>query len=132
MRMIFKDPLLDAARILLAIFIGVCCFAAVMLLIFAPTLLFFEDRVLAELAAEGITGIGSEFTGALAMILVGGAGLLALAVWFMMLLFRIVASVGEGEPFTLENSKRLARMGWIALAGQLATIPVGALMLWVA
>src|SRR3546814_7886558 len=54
------------------------------------------------------------------MILVGTAGLLALAVWFMLLLLRIIASVGEGEPFTLENSKRLARMGWIALAGQLA------------
>ncbi|MBA4165152.1 MAG: hypothetical protein C0510_11090 [Erythrobacter sp.] len=132
MRMMFKDPLLDAARILLALFIGVCCFAAVALLIGAPTLLYFEDRVIAELAANGITGTGPEFTGAIAMILVGTAGLLALAVWFMLLLLRIIASVGEGEPFTLENSKRLARMGWIALAGQLASLPVGALVLWIA
>src|SRR3546814_14312898 len=62
----------------------------------------------------------------------GTAGLLARAGGFMLLLLRILASVGEGEPLTRENSKRLARMGWIALAGQLASLPVGALVLWIA
>ncbi|KUO50898.1 MAG: hypothetical protein APF82_08590 [Sphingomonadales bacterium BRH_c42] len=132
MRMMFKDPLLDAARILIAIFIAVCCLAAVMLLVGAPALLFFEDRFLAELAEKGVTGTEAALTGAVAMVMVGTAGLLALAVWFMLVLLRIIASVGEGEPFTRENSERLSRMGWIALGGQLASIPVGALVLWIA
>jgi Protein of unknown function (DUF2975) len=53
-------------------------------------------------------------------------------VWFLVLLRRIVLSVGEGDPFIPENAERLSRMGWLVLAGQIAAIPVGALVLWIA
>ena len=56
---------------------------------------------------------------------------LGLAVYFLVLLLRIVGSVKEGDPFIAINAGRLSRMGWIALASQIATIPLAAIVLWI-
>lgn len=125
-----KDPLLGAARLLLVVFIAVIGVAAALVSLAIPFIVAFQDRVLAEIAKEGITA-GPEIIGAFALLLAGMAGLLALAVYFLVLLRRIVLSVGEGDPFVPANADRLARMGWVALAGQLATIPFGAIALWI-
>ena len=126
-----KDPLLTAARLLLLAFIAVLGLAAALVALAVPFVIAFQDRVLAEIAKEGIA-VGPEFIGALALLLAGVAGLLALAVYFLILLRRIVLSVGEGDPFVPVNADRLARMGWLALAGQLASIPIGGMAMWVA
>ncbi len=126
-----KDLLLTAARFLLVAFIAVLGFAATMVALAIPFIVVFQDRALAELAKEGIAA-GPEFIGALALLLAGIAGLLALAVYFLVLLRRIVLSVGEGDPFVPANADRLARMGWVALAGQLATIPFSGIAMWIA
>ncbi len=126
-----KDPLLTAARILLIFLIGVLGFAIVMTAIGLPALLIFQDSVIAEMATEGIAN-GGQLIGPLALVIAAVIGLLALAIWFLVLLRRIVNSVGEGDPFVPINADRLRKMGWIALAGQLAGLPLAAMVLWIA
>jgi hypothetical protein len=126
-----KDPLLAAARILLIFFIVVLGFAAAAVAIAAPTIVVFHDRVIAAFVAEGATDAARLFP-SLPILMLGIAGLLALGVYFLVLLRRIVASVGEGDPFIPDNATRLSRMGWIALAGQVVSIPLGAAVVWVA
>ena len=126
-----RDPLLTAARLLLMAMIAVLGFATVLVTLAIPFIIVFQDRAMAEIAKEGITA-GPEFIGAVALLLAGVAGLLGVAVYGLILLRRIVMSVGEGDPFVPANADRLARMGWLALAGQLASIPIGAMAMWVA
>lgn len=126
-----RDPLLLAAQILLWFFIGVLGLSLVAVAIGTPAAAIFQDRIIAEAAAKGITA-GPELVGAVLVILVAVAAFLALAIYFLVLLLRIVGSVKDGDPFVAINAERLSRMGWIALAGQIAMIPVGALLMWIA
>jgi hypothetical protein len=126
-----RDLLLTAARLLLMVFIGALGLAAVAVLIGIPLVIGFQDQVLVRVAEKGIEA-GPEIIGAIALILAGVAVLLAMAVYFLILLRRIVLSVGTGDPFIPENAERLSRMGWLVLAGQIASIPVGALVMWIA
>ena len=126
-----RDPLLTASRLLLMAFIGVLSFAGVAIVLAIPLVIGFQGRVLTEAAAKGVEA-GPELIGAILIVLAGVAVLLALAVYFLVLLRRIVLSVGEGDPFIPQNAERLSRMGWAALIGQLASIPAGAMVLWIA
>ncbi|WP_324262222.1 DUF2975 domain-containing protein [Altererythrobacter sp. H2] len=125
-----RDPLLLAAQGLLWFFIGALCFALIMVGIGLPAAAIFQDRIIAEAAAKGITA-GPELVGAVLLVMVAVFVFLGLAVYFLMLLLRIVGSVKEGDPFIAINAERLSRMGWIALASQLATIPLAAVVLWI-
>ena len=126
-----KDPLLAAARILLIFFIAVLGVAAAAVAIGAPIVLIMQDRVVAEFAADGATNAARIFP-ALPILMLAIAGLLALAVYFLVLLRRIVNSVGEGDPFVPANASRLERMGWVVLAGQLLSVPIGRAVVWIA
>src|SRR5688572_21526335 len=108
---LIKDPLLTAARILLVFFIAVLGFCAAVIAIAAPTLTVFQDRVVAAFVAEGVADAGRIFP-ALPVVMLGCAALLALGIYFLVLLRRIVKSVGEGDPFAPVNASRLSRMGW--------------------
>lgn len=126
-----NDPLLLAAQALLWFFIGVLIFALIMVGIGLPAAAIFQDRIIAEAAAKGITA-GPELVGAVLVVLVAVFAMLALALYFVVLLLRIVRSVKDGDPFIEENAQRLHRMGWIALASQIVMIPLGAIGLWIA
>ena len=126
-----KDFLLAAARFILIAFIAILGFAATMVALAIPFIVIFQDRALAEIAKEGIVA-GPEFIGALVLLLASIAGLMALAVYFLVLLRRIVLSVGEGDPFIPANGDRLARMGWVALGGQFASLPIAGMAMWIA
>ena len=126
-----KDPLLAAARILLVFFIAVLGFAAAAVTIAAPIVLYMQDTVVAEFAAEGVSNAARIFP-ALSIVMLAIAALLALGVYFLVLLRRIVNSVGEGDPFVPVNAARLERMGWTVLAGQVLSIPIGRAVLWIA
>lgn len=125
-----RDPLLLAAQGLLWFFIGVMGFALIFVGLGTPAAAIFQDRILAEAAAQGIEA-GPELVGAIIGILAAISVMLALAIYFLVLLLRIVRSVKEGDPFIAANAERLSRMGWVALAGQLAIIPVAALAMWI-
>lgn len=126
-----RDLLLAAARLLLMAFIGVLGLVTGAILIAVPLVIGFQNQVLVRIAEKGIE-TGPEVIGAIALVLAGVAVLLAMAIYFLILLRRIVLSVGTGDPFIPENAERLSRMGWLVLAGQIASIPVGALVMWIA
>lgn len=127
-----RDPLLTAttfAMIAMKVALGIG-FAGV--LIALPAVLFNQDTIAAELAKEGKPVVIGEFVRAVGLLLPMVAALLALAFWFVHLLGRIVDTVAEGDPFIPANADRLRTMGWVALAIQLATVPIGAVGAWVA
>ena len=126
-----NDPLLAGAQGLLWVFIGFLCFALIMVGIGLPAAAIFQDRIITEAAAKGITA-GPELVGAILALLVTVFAMLALALYFLVLLLRIVRSVKDGDPFIAENAERLSRMGWVALASQLVMLPLGAMALWIA
>lgn len=131
METIKRDPLLLAAQGLLWLCIGVLGVALVAIGIAIPVAAIFRNDVIAQAAANGIAA-GPELVWAIVSLLAAVAVFLGLALYFMVLLRRIVDSVRHGDPFVADNADRLSRMGWTALAAQLATIPLGALSLWVA
>ncbi|MXO65425.1 DUF2975 domain-containing protein [Altererythrobacter endophyticus] len=126
-----RDPLLGFARIILIFFTALFAFAGIAVLLGVPALLIFQSDILAELAADG-KNVPTALIPGIALLLGFVALLMGLMVYFLLLLRRIVLSVGEGDPFIPENARRLSRMGWTALIGQLVTIPVGALGTWIA
>ena len=123
------DPLLATAKVIVWFFTGVFAFAGTVVALAAPVVLVMQDRVLAEMRGEGLTVDGGTI-GAILIVLVGVAALLGLMVWFLVILRRIIDSVRDRDPFAPINADRLARMGWIALGGQLAAIPVGAMVMY--
>ena len=131
MQTIIKDPLLTAARVIITFFIAVFAFVIAAIVVGIPIMLFNQARILAAVAEEGIK-VGPELFGALGLLFVGIAAFLSLMIWFLILLRRIVNTVGEGDPFVPENADRLSRMGWIAVGTQVLTIPMGAMVLWLA
>jgi hypothetical protein len=124
-----RDPLLMGAKAIIWFFTGVFAFAAAAVLIAAPVVIAFQNRIVAEMIANGMKA-DLGVIGAIVLLLVCVAGLLALMVWFLVNLRKIVDSVRDGDPFAPINAARLARMGWIALGGQFAAIPVGAMALY--
>ncbi len=121
------DPLLLAGRIA-AVFMQVAmAIGAVALLIALPAILIFRNDVIAGFAEE--VGDPSVVFPVLALV---GVMLLGLAIVAMLFVFfgrlrRIIATVGEGDPFQPENAARLSQMGWLMLGVQLLTIPAAAL-----
>lgn len=124
-----KDPLLAIAKAIIWFFTGVFALAAGLVACAIPFVIVMQDRVLAELKSEGMTADGGTI-GAILLLLASVAALLGLMVWFLINLRRIVDSVRDGDPFAPINADRLARMGWIAVGGQLAAIPLGAMALY--
>lgn len=126
-----KDPLLLAAKGVLWLMIALLGVALLAVAVGAPVVAIVPERILSHLASEGIAA-GTGFIPAVTALLALLAGLLGAAVYFLVLLLRIVNSVQQGDPFVADNADRLARMGWIALALQILAIPVGALVMWIA
>lgn len=120
-----RDPLLTAtkfATIAMKVALGIGIGAVVSAL---PLILLNQDAVAAELAKDGkAIGVDGLIAG-LAVMLPLIAVLLAGAFWFVHLLGRIVDTVGDGDPFIPTNADRLRTMGWLALAIQLLTLPIG-------
>jgi hypothetical protein len=81
-----------------------------------------------QVVVEGARG--GEITAAVFAVLVIALASLTLAYDFTTRLAQIIDTVGQGDPFTDANAKRLTRMGWTAIAIQLIAIPAGLLSQW--
>lgn len=124
-----RDPLLLAARLFLWFLIGTLSLACVFVTLGLPVVAVMQSQIMAELTSEGMAS-GKEVIGAMLALLASAAVFLGLAVYFLVLLLRIVNSVKQGDPFIADNAQRLARMGWVAVAAQVAIIPLAAMALW--
>lgn len=71
-----------------------------------------------------------ETRGLLVLMLLGVLITLGLIYDFVTQLARIIDTVAEGDPFTLENSRRLRRMGWLTVAVVLISLPSRAVSNW--
>lgn len=124
-----KDPLLIAARLILIIMMGAMVVVAVACAIGAVAVLAMHGHVVAELAKESIP---TEVAWAIAPLLALLVGAGALGFFFFRHLYRIVGTVGAGDPFIPENAQRLSAMGWIVIAVHVLAIPLVGIAAWIA
>ena len=128
MQSIRKDPLLGAARVLIVLIQVLVIFAMVMIGIGIGALLSVQSaQITAKIAETGApSGAYWLLIGAMALVFV----LLSLAFRFFRELTGIVNSVGEGDPFQIENADRLTRMGWLSLGAHGLAFVLAALSSW--
>ena len=128
----FNDPLLLAGKVLTGVMQAFLGLAAIVLAIMIPVVIFFQDQINTEIAAEQAEKIASlpvwPIVGLFALAIVA----VALAFIFFGKLRAIIGTVAERDPFNPENADRLSMMAWLMLAIQVLMIPLGGLALLVA
>lgn len=124
-----RDPLLMAARFLLIFMMGVMVLIAAACAIGAVATLALHGMVVAEMAKHAIPAEAAWAIPPLLALIIA-AGLLGF--FFFRHLYRIVGTVGEGDPFIPDNAQRLSAMGWIVVAVHLLAIPLFAIAAWIA
>lgn len=122
-----KDPLLAAARFLLGFTMTVFVIAVTGLGIGLGVVLTLQARVTARLVAAGAPP--EAFWAVIGLMILSGVAMV-LGFHFFRHLYRIIGTVGEGDPFVPDNARRLQAMGWIALAVQVMAIPLEMLGRW--
>jgi hypothetical protein len=119
-----RDPLLAAARVVLFVamgstLLGAAAFATGFVAVVATR----AGILAAFLGADLAPGTVGIVLGVLALLTVSSA----LSFYFVRHLYRIVGTVGEGDPFIPVNAERFRSMGWIALAVDVLLLGVAAL-----
>lgn len=126
-----NDGLLRAARLLTGFFQIVLAIAFAALLIAIPALLLSQEHIADEMLVTA-TASTDTVAASVAGVLLLGAAMIALGYVFLRVLKQIINSVGEGDPFILENAERLRKMGWIAVMVELLKLPAHAIAAFIA
>lgn len=126
-----NDGLLKTARILTTIFMTLTAIGAIALIVAMPIVMLSQSHVAEAMLPTATSSLGG-ILGALMILLLCGAAIMALVFTFLRLLRQLINSVGESDPFIRDNAQRLNRMGWIAIAVELTKIPAGAMALFLA
>ncbi len=126
-----KDPLLAAGKVMTMLLMALTAIVSVLLLGLIPFMLFNQAEFASTIELAEGASVGTALAASIALLLIGAA-ITAMAFHFFQLLGRIIDTVGNDDPFTADNAQRLSRMGWIALIFQIATIPVGGLVIFLA
>jgi len=108
-----RDPLLAAARFVLGLTIAAMALGLAGLTLGLPAVLVMHDKVAGKLVAAVLSAVA-----------------LLLGILFFRHLFRIIGTVGDGDPFVPANAGRLQAMGWISVAVQVLTIPLEGVGRW--
>lgn len=124
-----NDPLLIAAKAIVYFMLGVLAFAGIIVAIAIPGVFIFGGELTPELASGELTMQAKLLV---ALFLAAVAGLLYLGWRFFKAMLDIIKSVGEGDPFVPANGDRLTAMAWIALAINVAGLPVAGLGVYIA
>ena len=127
-----NDPLLLAGKLFCLIAQGLMAFGGFVLALLIPALLFYQDKVAAEFAAEAQGAVVDFPLPAVIGLFLIGLAIVAALFFFFGKLRRIIATVGEGDPFQPANADRLQHMGWLMLGTQILLIPAAALGLYFA
>lgn len=126
-----NDGLLKAARILTTIFMVLLAIGFVALAVAIPIVLLGQSHVAEAMLPDATTPLGG-ILGAIVLVLLFGMGFTALGFKFLQLLRQIINSVGQSDPFVIENATRLTRMGWIAIIVELLKLPAGGMVIFLA
>ncbi|RGP41572.1 hypothetical protein BPTFM16_01879 [Altererythrobacter insulae] len=127
-----NDLLLLAGKILTVLMQAFMAIGAVALTIALPIVIFMQDKIDAEIAAEYGNTVGELPMMALAGVIVLALAAVALIFVFFGKLRAIISTVGDGDPFEPANADRLNFMAWLLLAVQVIAIPIGGLALLLA
>lgn len=122
-----RDPLLAIVRLILGIAMVGAIASAVAFALAVPVVLVWHERTIAWVVGQGAP---PETIWALALIPALTAVIAVLGFYFMRHLYRIIGTVGEGDPFVPDNAVRLRSMGWISVAVHVVAIPTAALAQW--
>ncbi|MEO1044117.1 MAG: DUF2975 domain-containing protein [Pseudomonadota bacterium] len=126
-----NDSLLKTGRLLTSFLMILLAIGFVALIISIPVIYYFQAdlaETLRESAQDKLPMVLATITG----LMLWGMALFAAGYVFLMLLRRIIDTVGNGDPFIPENASRLTMMGWITLLTQLAILPVKKLIEYLA
>jgi len=122
-----NDLLLLAGQVLAVLMQIFMAIGAIALIVATPLLLIFRADVIAEFAQEaGDPSVVFPLL-QLAGVMAIGLAIVVMLFFFFGTLRRIIATVGQGDPFVPENAARLSLMGWLMLGVQLALLPAVAL-----
>ena len=122
-----NDLLLLAGKVIAVFMQIVMGIAAAGLAIAAVVFTVFRSQVAAELASEmGAQGRDFPFNSAVSVMLLALAAVALLFVFFGKLR-KIIATVGEGDPFAPDNADRLSAMAFLMLGVQLLMLPTAAI-----
>jgi hypothetical protein len=86
-----------------------------------------RDKVLVWLVSQGAPP--EAIWGVISLQLLTAAAAI-FAFCFFRHLYRIIDTVGEGDPFVPANARRLMAMGWISVATQFLAIPINGVSQW--
>jgi hypothetical protein len=114
-----RDPLLAIVRTILGVSMAVMLAGAAAFSLGVPLIFAWRDKVVERLVGQGAP---PETIWAIAALLLMSAVLAVLGFYFARHLYRIVGSVGEGDPFVPANAERLRAMAWIAVAVHVVAI----------
>lgn len=121
------DPLLAVVKLILAISMAAFLALAAIIALVAPALFIWRDKVTIQMAEQGAP---PEAIWAVATVVLLVSTMFVLGFYFVRHLYRIVASVGEGDPFVPINARRLSAMAWIAVTVHIIAIPVSMIGRW--
>jgi hypothetical protein len=122
-----RDPLLAIVRTILGISMAAFLIGAATFTAAVPVIYTWRDKVVAQLVGKGAP---PETIWAIAALLLMAAVMAVLGFYFARHLFRIIGSVGEGDPFVPANADRLRAMAWISVAVHVVAIPMSILAKW--
>lgn len=123
-----NDPLLTAAKVIVAILIALIIFTMVMLGIgIGAALTVGRAELVAELAR--IEAPAASYWLVVAL-LAAFVGLLWLGFQFFRKLWALIQSVDEGDPFRSTNADLLAQMGWISVGAQVTALLIAIPAAW--
>lgn len=125
-----EDPLLGIARAILTFLMGLTIFVGAVVAIVVPIVLLNQNQVLVEFGRSPVSQPGGDVIGAILVVLVLVAGIVALSFLFLRHLRRIVDTVRQGDPFIPENAVRLRTMAWLSIVLQVIALFAGALTMW--
>lgn len=124
-----RDPLLAVVRIMLGIAMGLAAVGAAAFAVAIPLIFAWRGKVVAELVGKGAP---PEIIWAIAALLAMSMVVAILGFFFLRHLNRMIASVGEGDPFVPVNADRLRAMAWLSLGIQAITVPMAGIGDWAA
>lgn len=124
-----NDGLLKTGSLLTSVLMGLLAVAAVIFIAIIPLLLIEPSAITDSMLPTATASVELAAASAIAALLCGVV-LLALAIYFLQILRRIIQSVGDGDPFVAINASRLTNMGWLALAIEVAKLPLIAIVRW--
>ena len=124
-----RDPLLAIARLAFGFVTALSAVSASFFCLAVPFVLVIRERVLAWLVAKGAPP--EAIWGIISLQLLAAAAAI-FAFFFFRHLYRIIDTVGAGDPFVPDNASRLMAMGWIAVVSHFLAIPLNLVAQWLA